>query len=370
MKKIITAMDNNRLAEEINKTGMFELVTRDIPYKEGILELLNEIPKIDIIIVSEILEGQIEFKELIKKILQKNAKIEMIVFLEEKNSEIQNFLFSNGIYKIYQNNEIDLENFIEILSGDTRKPDLEYINNEMLKIREIIKRQNNLDNINLEERGKVIAFSGAYNTGKSLLTCVLGNEYSKKDVKTLIIDFDTYNGSINTLFNIKKYNDDIINIENQIIHVSANLDVICVMDLLFNNDNKVDYVNLEEMIKKFKIKYDVILIDTTSNYKYKYLSRILNISDKIIFLVIPSILELKKSFNLFEIISEDFKINKNKIKIILNKVNDFSVDNNIIQKMFGNIEMLGQVKYDESLEKNTVNRKKNNLIRISEIIGE
>lgn len=80
MKKIITAMGNNRLAEEINKTGMFELVTRDIPYKEGILELLNEIPKIDIIIVSEILEGQIEFKELIKKILQKNAKIEMIVF--------------------------------------------------------------------------------------------------------------------------------------------------------------------------------------------------------------------------------------------------------------------------------------------------
>lgn len=369
MKKIITAMGNNKLTEEIKKTEMFNVVTRDIPYKEGILELLEENAKIDIIIISEILDGQIEFKELIRKIRQLNENIEIIVFIEERKSEIQNFLFSNGIYKIYQNNEIDLKEFIDILVGDIGKADIKYINSEMSKIREIIKIQNNLENINLEERGKVITFSGAYNSGKSLLTCILGNEYSKKDIKTLIIDFDIYNVSINTLLGIKKCNNDIAHIENQIIHISKNLDAICVMDLLFNNDNKVDYINLEEMIKKFKIKYDAILIDTTSDYKYKYLSRILNISDKIIFLVVPSTLELKKSFNIFEVLLKDFEIDKNKIKIILNKVNNFSVDNIIVKKMFGNIEILGQAMYDESLEKNITSKKENKLIKISEIIG-
>lgn len=369
MKKIITAMGNNKLSEEIKKTGIFEVVTRDISYKEGILELLNEDSRIDIIIISEILDGQIEFKELIRKVLQINENIEIIVFIEEKNSEIQNFLFSNGIYKIYQNNEIDLENFIDILTGETEKNNLEYINDEMSRLREIIKK-NNLEDINLEERGKVITFSGAYNSGKSLLTCALGNEYSKKNIKTLIIDFDVYNGSINTLLGIEKYNNDIVNIENQIINISKNLDAICIMDLLFNNENKIDYINLEEMIRKFKIKYDIILIDTTSNYKYKYLSRILNISDKIIFLIVPSLVELKKSFNIFEILLEDFKIDKNKTKIILNKVNNFSVDNIIVKKMFGDIELIGKAVYNESLERNITNKKQDNLIKISEIIGE
>ena len=96
-----------------------------------------------------------------------------------------------------------------------------------------------------------------------------------------------------------------------------------LIELQLNGKNEQEIIaeqqHLNSIYDVFKIKYDVILIDTTSNYKYKYLSRILNISDKIIFLVIPSILELKKSFNLFEIISEDFKINKNKIKIILTK---------------------------------------------------
>ncbi|MBO5398257.1 MAG: tyrosine-protein kinase family protein [Clostridia bacterium] len=364
MKKIITAIGNNKLAEELKKKEIFEIVTRDIPYKEGVIEVLIENKNIDTLIVSEILDGEISFKEMIEQILRINEKIEIIVFVEEKNADIQNFLFTNGIYKIYQNNEVDLETFINSLAN-INVNDLDSLNIEMEKIHIRNKEKNNYDNLYLEARGKVIALSGAYNSGKSVLTCILAEEYAKQGKKTLIVDFDIYNASINTLLGISKYtNKDMINIENQIIHVSKNLDAICAMDLLFNNNNTVDYINLEQMIINFKVDYDVVVIDTTSDYKYKYLPRILNIADGIVFLMVPSIVELKKSNNLLEVLLEDLKIDNKKIQIVLNKVNNYSLDNMVINKMFSNMKITGNVKYDEKIEK------QKSLMKITEMIGE
>ena len=85
MKKIITAIGNNKLSEELKKKEIFEIVTRDIPYKEGVIEVLSENKNIDTLIVSEILDGEISFKEMIEQILRINEKIEIIVFVEEKN---------------------------------------------------------------------------------------------------------------------------------------------------------------------------------------------------------------------------------------------------------------------------------------------
>lgn len=376
MKKIITAIGNNRLAEEIKKRNIYEVVSRDIPYMEGVLEVLDEIQDIDTIIISEILDGEIDFKDLIRKILQKNEKIEIIVFVEERNAEIQNFLFSNGIYKIFENNEVDINTFINSISSNNMNvtPDYNYINGELQKIREDMLEKENGKN-SFEEfnaTGKVIVLSGSYNSGKSTIASILAIEYAKKGQKTLIIDFDIYNSSINTLFNIQKYKKSEIafNIENQIIKVSKNLDALCAIDLLFNNENTVDYINLEDMIRKFKVKYDIILIDTSSDYKYKYLARILNSADGIVFLIVPSVVELKKSANLLEVFLEDFKIDKKKFQIVLNKVTSTSVDKMIIEQMFKDIVISGVTGFDEEIERKVMNKKQEDLVKINEKIGE
>jgi len=375
MKKIITAIGNNRLTEEIKKRNAYEVVLRDIPYKEGVLEVLDEIQDIDVIVISEILDGEIDFKDLIRKILQKNEKIEIIVFVEEKNAEIQNFLFSHGIYKIFENNEVDIDTFINSISNNMNvTPDYNYINGELQKIREemLEKEEGKYSFEEFNATGKVIVLSGSYNSGKSTIASVLAIEYAKKGQKTLIIDFDTYNSSINTLFNIQKYKKSEIafNIENQIIKVSKNLDALCAMDLLFNNDNTVDYINLEDMIRKFKIRYDIILIDTSSDYKYKYLSRVLNSADGIVFLIVPSVVELKKSASLLEVFLKDFKIDKKKFQIVLNKVTNSSVDKMIIEQMFKEIIISSVTNFDEEIEKKVMSKKQGDLIQIIEKIGE
>ena len=70
MKKVITAIGNNILNENLKKINKYEIIGKDIQYKEGILEFLQLKNDVDVLILSELLEGQIDFKALISKILK------------------------------------------------------------------------------------------------------------------------------------------------------------------------------------------------------------------------------------------------------------------------------------------------------------
>ena len=165
--------------------------------------------------------------------------------------------------------------------------------------------------------------------GKSVLTCVFCKEFCKLQKRTLIIDFDTYNKSISVLYNKFYKNIDYKNIRNNIIQVSQ------YESLLFIEDSFLESDEIFELIKMFKKEYDQILIDTSGNFKSKFYGRILEISDDIVFVVVPTICDLKKAINLYEVLLEDFNVPIEKLKIIINKENSYSVDDLIIQKMFG-----------------------------------
>ena len=121
-------------------------------------------------------------------------------------------------------------------------------------------------------------------------------------------------------------------------------------DLLYVEQEFFDNFELIELIKNLKNEYDQILIDTSSNVKSKFYKEILEISDYIVFVVVPTLCDLKKAINMFEILKMDFKIPIEKIKLIINKENNYSVDSFIIQKMFGIKVISGELKYIESFE--------------------
>jgi Flp pilus assembly CpaE family ATPase len=87
------------------------------------------------------------------------------------------------------------------------------------------------------------------------------------------------------------------------------------------------------------------LVDTSSETTLKYIKTVLLNVDKIIFLIEPSLLEIKKAENLLEIYIEDWEIPVNKFKIILNKVNINSIDEEIIKNMFNKIEIVGKLSF-------------------------
>ena len=160
MKKIITAIGNNFLNDKLVGLGKYDISVKDIQYKEGVLEYLTKDSLVDTLIISEILDGEIEFKKLISSILKINKNIEIIVFVENENKELNNYLYEKGIYKIYKNNQLNIKEMEDILEGENTK-ETEALTKEIKKLKQIIEEQNlqSRDNIKL---GKVTAITGNY----------------------------------------------------------------------------------------------------------------------------------------------------------------------------------------------------------------
>ncbi|MFR0921681.1 MAG: hypothetical protein ACLSG7_00960 [Clostridia bacterium] len=65
--KIITAINNPKLNDELKNEKNIEIICKDIFYKEGILEILENEINIDYIIINSQLEGEIKLNKLIEK---------------------------------------------------------------------------------------------------------------------------------------------------------------------------------------------------------------------------------------------------------------------------------------------------------------
>ena len=245
MKKIITAIGEKELNEELKNYEDIKILTPDIPYKDGILEVLENEQDVDILIFNEEIDGEIEFEDLIDTIKLINKNIEIIIILQEENINKINYLNNKKITKIilkenysfnkiinlifeenkiqkniFNNNINNIENnFYEkeknILNNNSKKLEEENkykieeykLNENILKIKnkkenKIIKKIKNIFN-NKKITKKIITISGIGGVGKSIFTAHLANSYYNGKNKILIIDFDILNNCIHTLYGVK-----------------------------------------------------------------------------------------------------------------------------------------------------------------------
>lgn len=330
--KIITAIGNTYINNKLRENNNYEVIGRDIQYQEGILELLDIQEEIDMIILSNNLPGEMRFEELINKIVSLKKVKEMVIFLKEKNNEIEQFLNSKKIYKIYylntNNYDIFFNNFCENIKKSTVQ-----ITTEIREFKGLILKNNPVifyEN-NKKYNGKIIVVSGNYSSGKSIFSYILSTVI--EDKKIMIIDLDEVN-SIHTVLRIEN--------NTSQIAINSNVYILSKLSIL-----KMEEYRILELLDDLKNKFDFIIIDISINLKKSIIQLILRKADKIIFLIVPDILEIKKSKFLLEIYEWDWKISKNKIKIIFNKVNKYAISNDFINDFFDKYEILGSIEYDE-----------------------
>ena len=163
--------------------------------------------------------------------------------------------------------------------------------------------------------------------------------YKLQGFNVLIIDFDIFNKSQEKLFGVYK------NINNSIIKISSNLSIFTNLDLIFNSNNKITSDKVNNLINDLKKDYEIILIDTSSEINLKFTKSILKNVDKIIFLTEGNLLELKKSKSLLEIYINDWEIPLYKFNILINKVNRFSIEKEIIKDVLENIRIIGEINF-------------------------
>ena len=397
MKKIITALANPILNENLKKEKDFEILTKDIQYQEGIFEIMEEKNEIDYLILSEILPGENNIEKLIEKIKEKNIKIKIIIILESKKEELENILYKKGILKIYYNNEVEINEIISFIKNENKKieNDNEEIKKELNKLKEILiknniyyeideennsiknekfnkikknKMKNNnkikiiknkKSNIEINNK-KIISIVGTGGVGKSIVTLNLTQILKEKQNKILIIDFDILNNSLHTILGVNKYPQKIkeklqknnliqnkINIKELIIKINKKVDLISGINLLFDSKYKISNEKIKFILEELKEYYDTIIIDTSSECFFDYTKNILKNSNNILFLLEANLLEIKKANNLLNIYTEEWNIAKEKFNLIINKYNENSVDDLIINNIFSKYKIIGKIKMNK-----------------------
>ena len=385
MKKVITAIGNEILNKKLKKENDFEVIIEDIQYKEGIIEYLEKENNVDFLIISELLPGNIELKELIEKIKNINSNIEIIIFLENKNTELENYLYAKGIYNIFYNNQIEIEEIIKIINNKNIE-----INNELKEIKQMLleKQKNKINNkkiilnkladifnkkqkYDLKEE-KIISVTGTNGVGKSIFTINLANSLSNSKNKILIIDFDILNNSLHTILGIKKYSQKIrnkiknnnllkeIKIEELIIKINSKIDLVSGINLLFDSKYKISSEKVKNILSKLKEKYEIIIIDTSSECFFDYTKEIIKNSNLNIFILEANLLEIKKTKNLLNIYINNWEIPQESINILFNKYNENSIDISILKKIFSGFNILGKLsfnpQYNLIINKNNINK--------------
>ncbi len=220
MKKIITAINNPKLNEELRKEKNFEIIGKDILYKEAILELLEKDYNINLIIINEKIPGQISLETLIKKIKLINEKIKIIFILEKENDNLEKILLKNNIIDIYYNYKINLKELIKIIN----KKEIN-MEEEIIQLKKIIQEKNinynniknNKDNNKIKKlkskktndiknkESKIITISGNYKSGKSTLALIITKYLVEKNNKVLLIDGDLEKRDLSTILKKEKY---------------------------------------------------------------------------------------------------------------------------------------------------------------------
>ena len=154
MKEIITALANPKLNNKLKEIKEFNINYNDIQYQDGVLEILKENTNIEILILSEILPGELKIKEFIYEIKKYNKNIKIIIFLEKKKEELEYFLRSEGIFDIYYNNEISENKIIEKIKikseNNSELEKIKNIINENIKTNEMKNRKKELLNIKIK----------------------------------------------------------------------------------------------------------------------------------------------------------------------------------------------------------------------------
>lgn len=337
IKNIITALNNPKINIKL-KNNNLNIINKDIQYREGIIEYLENNKNIDYLIIDENIPGNLELNNLFKKIKNINKNIKIILI--SKNN------INYNVNKILK--EINIQEIKNIIYSDSI----------------FSKKTIPINNFFSVKKGLIVSILGPNGIGKSIFSILYAK--NKINKKILIIDFDILNNSLHTLLGVKNYtkkiknnikNDYINNnLNNLIININDNIDLISGLNLIFDKKEKTNISIFKNLINKIKNNYDLIIIDTSSECFYDYTKQIINLSNFSIFISGANLLEVNKSKKLLEIYSKEWNIENKKINIIFNKCTNQSIDDEVLKNVFNKYNILGKIKlseyYDLAINKN------------------
>lgn len=351
--KIITAINNPKLNDELKNEKNIEIICKDIFYKEGILEILENEINIDYIIINSKLEGEIKLNKLIEKIIEKNEKIKIIILIKKENKnnfyklkntkddniEIIKDIKNKNIIRIFYSEEINLDNL------KNYKKTRDYHEEELWKE-------------DIKARCKKVVVLGERQVGKSMTIAILTKKLAQKNKKILIIEMNKNDSDLLLILRKKISTKKIVNkkrkVKNKFIKINKKYfnkknKLKIIKKLIIKLDKNIDIISYKKIIKintikKLEKNYNYIFIEINlekNNFKNNKIIK--NINEKIL-IIRPNLLGIKNTKKIIE------KNKINNFKIIINNYNIYSVDEKIIEKIFNKNKIIEKINYKKEYD--------------------
>jgi len=131
------------------------------------------------------------------------------------------------------------------------------------------------------------------------------------------------------------------NIKRLIVKVEKGIDIVSNANLIFDTNYILSKTGIQEMLLELKRQYDIILIDTIMDSRYKILVDVISeLSTKVICLVGGNLIEIKKTINILK------ENQKDKIYIVYNKKSKYTMNMKILEILFFKFKIIGVLHYD------------------------
>lgn len=343
--KILVALDNNEIKEKLNIKYGNKVYNYDFSYKEDVIEYLKRYSDDYIILTRLDLPGNISYKEYILSLKKLSNKSKIVIILNKLNIDDRKFLYANEIFNIIEGNEID----IDVIYNQ--------IETEDKVVYKTIYKQPNEHNTK-----RSIAVLGTNGAGKSFVSYLIANsiaKYTKKDVA--LISMDSKNscqeilGNLNCIdYETSEYINEISeneeNIEKYVNQSNYYKNLWYIISKNNYNQKNNNNINIKKFIENLENKYNYVVFDTSTCYLNTDVSELINIVDEIIFVINPNYISLKQAKFLLEFLSNSLNVKNNKIKIVVNKIGDFSLDIRQIKSILKLDNKIMNIKYLKMVE--------------------
>ena len=343
--KILVALDNNEIKEKLNIKYGNKVYNYDFSYKEDVIEYLKRYSDDYIILTRLDLPGNISYKEYILSLKKLSNKSKIVIILNKLNIDDRKFLYANEIFNIIEGNEIDIDVIYNQIETEDK-----------VVYKTIYKKPNE------NNTRRSIAVLGTNGAGKSFVSYLIANsiaKYTKKDVA--LISMDSKNscqeilGNINCIdYETSEYINEISkneeNVEKYVNQSNYYKNLWYIISKNNYNQKNNNNINIKKFIENLENKYNYVVFDTSTYYLNTDVSQLIEWVDEIIFVINPNYISLKQAKFLLDFLSNSLNVKNNKIKIVVNKIGEFSLDIRQIKSILKLDNKIMNIKYLKMLE--------------------
>lgn len=344
--KILVALDNNEIKEKLNIKYGNKVYNYDFSYKEDVIEYLKRYSDDYIILTRLDLPGNISYKEYILSLKKLSNKSKIVIILNKLNIDDRKFLYANEIFNIIEGNEIDIDVIYNQIETEDK-----------VVYKTIYKKPNE------NNTRRSIAVLGTNGAGKSFVSYLIANsiaKYTKKDVA--LISMDSKNscqeilGNINCIdYETSEYINEISkneeNVEKYVNQSNYYKNLWYIISKNNYNQKNNNNINIKKFIENLENKYNYVVFDTSTCYLNTDVSQLIDWVDEIIFVINPNYISLKQAKFLLDFLSNSLNVKNNKIKIVVNKIGEFSLDIRQIKSILKLDNKIMNIKYLKMVER-------------------